>query len=223
MEEFLDQSHSENIVTPESLAWNLLIDEDVKDYEGVLMPNVVNDPNSSTQSGQGKNMLYEQLSDQFQILISMYMEMVFGLLKINHISANMNEHGDISDEIDLDKTFKPDLSKFTVDDMLLVFREKFKKIRYFLSVQEIYDANSSSYGSSAEYYCRILLKDTPEGKTHFWNNRHNPAIDPEKRYTFLMRNDKEKSHRELKNFYAVCTLPNIKVRISFSPLNIIVQ
>lgn len=224
MEDFLDQPYddSENIVTPDSLAWKLLMDEDVKDYAGMLMPFVSGDQELS----QDRNVRYEQLSDQFQILITMYMEMVFGLLKINHIASGMNEQGEIDDEVDLDKTFKPDLSKFGVDDILTVFREKLKKIRIFLSVQEIYcddPKNPKDYGSSNEYFCRIILKDTLEGKTYFWNNRNNPVVDQEKRYTFIMRDDKKKSHKKLNDFYAVCVLPNIKVKISFSPINIIVK
>lgn len=224
MEDFLDQPYddSENIVTPESLAWKLLMDEAVEDYAGMLMPFVSGDEPLS----QDSSIRYEQLSDQFQILITMYMEMVFGLLKINHISSNMNENSEIDDEFDLEKTFKPDLSKFGVDDMLTVFREKLKKIRIFLSVQEICDTdqkNSKDYGFASEYFCRIILKDTPEGKTYFGKNKNNSAVDSEKSYTFVMRDDKKKSHKQLKDFYAVCVLPGVKVRIGFSPINIIVQ
>ena len=224
MEDFLDQSYeaTENIVTPESLAWNLMMDENVDDYAGMLMPFVSGDELLSQNNG----IRYEQLSDQFQILITMYMEMVFGLLKINHIMMNTNENGEIANEADLDKTFKPDLSKFGVSDMLTVFREKLKKIRVYLSVQEIWDAdpeNLKDYGSASEYYCRIMLADTPEGKTYFWNNRNNPVVDSDKRYTFVMRDDKKKSHKKLNDFYAVCVLPNIKVKICFSPINVIVQ
>lgn len=224
MEDFLDTLYDdvENIVTPESLAWKILMDEDVENYAGILLPFVLGDE----QYAVSETHRYDQLSDQFQILIVMYMEMVFGLLKINHIMQHTDETGDVKDTVDLEATFKPDISKFGVDDMLLVFREKFKKIRIFLSVHEIYDADpkdSKDYGSSKEYFCRIILKDTPEGMTYFWNNRNNPVVDQEKRYTFIMRDDKKKKQKILSDMYAVCVLPNLKVKISFCPINVIVQ
>jgi hypothetical protein len=224
MESFLDQpsDDSVNIVTPESLAWKLLMDEDVKEYAGTLIPFVSGDQELSHNS----DMRYEQLSDQFQILITLYMEMVYGLLKINHIASGMNDHGGIDDTIDLEKTFNPDLSKFGVDDMLILFREKLKKIKMFLSVREIFTSdptNPRDYGFSSEYYCRIILKDTPDGVTYFWNNRNNPAVNSAKKYTFVMRDDKKKENKKLNDFYAVCVLPNIKVQISFSPINVMVQ
>ncbi|VBB18278.1 hypothetical protein YASMINEVIRUS_741 [Yasminevirus sp. GU-2018] len=225
MEEFLSCSNdADNIVTPESLAWKILMDDDVEDYAGVMLPFVTSDQDQTGQNAQNTNMRYDSLADQFQILITVYMEMVFGMLKINHVSSNLNSDGDVNEGVDLEKTFKPDLSQFTVEHMLEMFREKFKKIRVFLSVREIFDAkedNPRDFGSSKDYYCRVILKDTPDGKTHFWANRH--TLDPEKRYTFVIRQDEKKTQKKLDDFYAVVALPNFKARISFSPINIIVK
>jgi len=239
MEEFLNlnisDSNDDSIVTPESMAWKLLMDEDVKDYAGILMPNILdcqlpmldeindNEENIDTDSPHTN---YDRYADQFQILITMYMEMVFGLLKINHITSHIDANCEDADiEVDLKDTFKPDFTKFTIEDMQSIFRDKFKKIRVFLNVGEIFDTdpiNPRDYGSDSEYYCRIILKDTPEGKTYFWNNRNNPFVDSEKSYTFVIRNDAKKSSKKLDDFYAVCVLPNVKVRIGFSNINIIV-
>lgn len=226
MEQFFNQPDDiENIVTPESLAWKLLMDDDVENYAGILLPTVLEEDDSNKSNKKGNsNLRYDSLADQFQILISVYMEMVFGLLKINHVNSFINKNGDIDESIDLEATFKPDTYKFTTDSMIDVFREKLKKIRIFLSVLGIYDANDDlpkDYGSSSNYYCRIILKDSAEGKTYFRANAH--WLDPEKRYTFVMRNDEHKKQKKLEDFYAVVTLPELKVRISFSQINVITQ
>jgi len=229
MEEFLNQTDdSENIMSFDALAWKLLMDDDVENYAGILLPFVMEEDNNNTitlnkEKNKLSNVRYDSLGDQFQILISVYMEMVFGMLKINHVNSLINDNGDIDESIDLEATFKPDLSLFTMDGLTDTFRDKFKKIRVFLSVLGIYDAKEGlkDYGSSSDYYCRIILKDSAEGKAYFKANAH--WLDPEKRYTFVMRNDNEKKQAKLADFYAVCKLPDMKVRISFSQINVITQ
>lgn len=214
MECFLQGNNDDSIVTPDSLAWKLLMDDKVEDYAGVLLPFVVDDD-------QEHNTLYDNLAGQFEILISVYMEMVFGMLKIAHINSFVNEDGELDEDVDLESTFAPDLSHFDIADMTDTFRKKLAKVRVFLSVQEIHDCNERNFGSSNEYYCRIVLKDLPEGKTYFWANRK--RLDPSKRYTFTIRNDSEKKQKKLEDFYAVCSFPGKKVRIAFCPINVMTQ
>jgi len=216
MEDFLHENQSDdNIMTPESLAWKLLMDDQIDDFKGVIMSFI---------DGNEQENNYENLSGQFEILITIYMEMVFGLLKINHINGLLNEQGELETEreIDLEKSFNPDLNELSIDDLTLFFREKFKKIRLFLSISQIHDSETldpRDFGSKSEYYCRILLKDLPHDQGYFWTNRH--RLDPEKRYTFVIRNDPLKDLKKLDNFYAVCALPGMKVKISFSPINVV--
>lgn len=225
MEYFLNRPEdlSEDNTTLESLAWKLLMDENVEDYAGVLLPSIM-DGNDLTDNGSPGRApvydVYDNLADQFQMLITIYMEMVFGLLKINHISANLDKNGDLSEDIDLEESFDPDLSIFTVDDLVTTFREKLKKIRVFVSVHEIIDSENQ-FGNSSEYYCRILFRNTIEGKTFYRNNRD--ILEPDKQYMFAIRPDNARKHTKLNDFYAVCSLPHMKVRISFSPINIIVK
>lgn len=226
MEEFLHPYDTDNnIVTPEALAWKLLMDDDVEDYAGILLPSV-----DGEHFYNDTSLLYDTLSDQFQILITMYMEMLFGMLKINHVSKYVDVNDNIDDNIDFDATFKPDVNDLidnntkSLDGLIDLFREKFKKVRVFLSVRGIYDANEKKpkdYGSSSEYYCRIILKNSDEGKKYFMDNKD--WLDPDKYYTFVMRDDKKRKHNKLADFYAVCTLSNMKIRISFTPINIIIK
>ena len=215
MEDFLYNTNIDDTnVTPESLAWKLLMDDNVKEYEGVILAYVNND------NDKNKNIeKYDDIAGQFEILITIYMEMIFGLLKINHVNKFINEQGELNNNVDLDKSFKPDFTNFGIDDLKSCFREKMKKIRVFLSALTIHDTmidDPGDFGKMTEYYCKILLKDTQGGKSYFKKNGSN--LDPEKRYTFLIRNDIEKKQNKLQDFYAVCALPNMKVRISFSPI-----
>jgi hypothetical protein len=220
MEKFLNQKSEDNIVTPENLAWILLLNDDVENYAGIMqsfVDNSVLDPEKRNK--------YEDLAGQFEVLITIYMEMVFGLLKINHVNSMLNTNGELDDEDeDPESTFNPDLSKLTLEDLKLVAYEKFKKIRTYLSVTQIIETdlqNTKDFGYDSQYYCRILLKDLPEGKMYF--NKNQDRLDPDKRYTFVIRMDDKKNYKKLEDFYAVCALPNMKVRISFSPINVIVK
>lgn len=213
MEEFLCSNQNDEITTPESLAWKLLMDNEIEDLKGVIMSFI---------DGCDENNNYENLAGQFEILITMYMEMVFGLLKINHVSKQLNENGELNPEVDLDKSFCPDFKNLSIDDLTLVFREKFKKIRVYLStslIQGTDPENSKDFGPGSQYYCRILLKDLSVDRPYFWTNRQ--RLDPDKRYTFVIRNDPEKKQSKIDDFYAVCALPSMKVKVSFSPINVI--
>lgn len=212
MENFLCNNQDDNIVTPESLAWKLLMDNDIEDFKGVIMSFI---------DGCNEDNNYENQSGQFEILITMYMEMIFGLLKINHVNKQLNEKGELDPLIDLEKTFKPDLSNLSLDDMTQVFRDKFKKIRIYLSTSLVLDSEPDDvkdFGSWSKYYCRILLKDVDTNLSYFLANRQ--RLDPDKRYTFVIRNDPDKQQTKIDDFYAVCALPNMKVKISFSPINV---
>ena len=145
--------------------------------------------------------------------------MVYGLLKVNHLSSLLNEKSELDSDIDLESSFNPDLTTFSIDDMTDLFRNKIKKLNYFLSVREIYGAdldNPKDYGSDTEYYCKIIIKETKDGLSHFEKNKQH--IDPKKHYTFLIRNTDSPHQKKLDDFYAVCALPHMKIRISFSKL-----
>lgn len=212
MESFLNIEQNSDVVSPESLAWKLLVDDDIEDFAGVLIPC-----SESSSISDMKTVKHDELIDQFQILITIYMELVFGLLKINHINNNLDENGEIKN-VNLEESFSPDFSIFSIDDLLNLFKDKFKKIRYILNVKEISEEDSYY---TMKYYCRIILKDTPDGKIHYFVNKN--KLDSTKRYTFLIRNSNLSEFNQLSDFYAICALPNFKVKVYFSPINIFIN
>ena len=224
-----DPSTNDRTVTPESLAWNLVMGEEISDFGGV-MQKFVSDENGDTQADR-----YQQLADEFQILISTYMEMVFNILKTNFMGSLVDDTGDLRPGVDLKyelDNFKPNFREYTIDDMATLFKDRLAKIRYLLNVRDITSTcedDPNDYGFDDKYYCKILLLDDERGttKTYFRNAQH---IPPNKRYTFLIRQDDVQKQDKLEDFYAVAYLPGHnddrkprKIRVSFSRINVIVQ
>lgn len=217
MENFLCTDNSVTL-SPESLAWSLLMNSDnIDDFGGVIRSFVDDDTENIDMS--------DKLAGEFEILITIYMEMIMGYLKIEHITKLLNENDDLDEDVNPEDSFKPDYTLYSMDDLKDFFQAKFTKIRYLISVQEINSdvdkSDSRDFGLDNKYYCRIILKDTVYGKTYFWSNRQ--RLDPNKRYTFVIRNEEYKNNKKLEDYYAVCCLPHMKFRIHFTPINVIVK
>jgi hypothetical protein len=219
----------DRLVNPDSLAWDLVMGDDRDDFTAV-MQGFVSDGEGSFQANR-----YEQTADVFQILITIYMEMVFNVLKSNFMGELLDERGEIREGTDLEReleTYRPDFSRYTVEEMTDFFRDKLAKIRYFLSIRELTEFCSddpNDYGRDSEYYCKILLLDDRRSysRKYFKNATHVPEG---KRYTFLMRPDDDPQQKKLQDFYAVAYLPPHvddadrkprKIRIAFEKYNVI--
>lgn len=211
MEQFLcplDELDDPTVFSPEKLAWHLLTSDNTEALHGALMAFIESDEQYSSS--------FDQQSGLFEILITIYMEMVFGILKINHYCSLMNEEGELDSNVDIEKSFKPDFTKFKLNDLVETFQNKFNKFRYYLHVTEIDNSYEKDYN---KYYCKILLKDTQDGQGYFWS--HRKQIPADKRYTFVIKGVDNNHQESIKDFYAICTLPNIKVKISFSEIKVI--
>lgn len=202
-----------NVTTPEGLAWKLLLEPNEIDDFGGILQTVQNDGYES------QDMHYEQMIDQFHLLIQIALEIIFGYLKIEHMNKYVNEEGELDNDIDLDKNFNPDFSKYSLEMIEHLLKSRLLKIRYNVNLSEIIHDdkdNPRDFGEYSKYYCRIILKDTLVGQQHFWHNRE--KLDPNVRYTFVIRNNQDKkSKKVLNDFYAVCALPKFKFKISFTP------
>lgn len=228
--EFLDiPVPDDRFVTPESLAWDLVMGDEMADFTGV-MQSLVDDSNGNYRANR-----YEKAADEFQILITIYMEMIFNVLKSNFMGELLDANGDIREGIDLEselERYKPDFRKYNIDDMTVLFRSLFAKIRYFLSVRDITDVCSpdpNDFGSESNYYCKILLLDDRRNfsKEYFKNATH---IPDDKRYTFMLKAVDKPHQKKLEEFYAVVYLPPYnddstkkprKIRIAFEKYNVI--
>lgn len=177
----------ETIETIESIAWKLLFDHDVN--KQVIQFFV----------GEEFSNDYEKFSITFEILISIFMEMIISSIMIKSYSTDMVD-GFIDDE----KVFNYKLN-FGIDE-IQHFKDKISKFGYQLCFHEV----SDHYDTLKEYYCKILFK---KGNEYHFEKRN---LDKE--YTFLLRNDKDKSFSELKEFYAITEVDGKKLQIYFDTI-----
>lgn len=180
--------------TPETLAWTLITDESCEKIKnGKLLF-------FSDQNGLN---LEEQTENKFQILLTIYFELIFGWYKLLHLMQN---------EMDgTDTEFKPDLSSITIDDLTKEFVDKFKILGFILHVKEI--TNDELYiEENAKCYCKVLLRDSPLDSNYFFMKRY--QLDPEKRYTFV-RNSRFQLTQHIRKYTAITRLPTRIFKISF--------
>jgi hypothetical protein len=180
--------------TPETLAWTLITDESCEKIKnGKLLF-------FSDQNGLN---LEEQTENKFQILLTIYFELIFGWYKLLHLMQNEMD--------ETDTEFKPDLSSITIDDLTKEFVDKFKILGFILHVKEI--TNDELYiEENAKCYCKVLLRDSPLDSNYFFMKRY--QLDPEKRYTFV-RNGKFQLTQHIRKYTAIARLPTRIFKISF--------
>jgi hypothetical protein len=193
------QNNISNEFTPETLAWQLLVDEDIeKKIEiGQLIASI-------DLENESNPTIYNKEAYEFEILITIYMEMVFGWFKLLHLMEN-EQNGTNYD-------FKPNLSLVTFNDLTDPFSEKMSIIGYNLNVEEITNMEYFNLLRNRSY-CRVALRDLKGDDGFFKLN--SKKIDPEKRYHFIM-NGNYKGEKFLRNIFMVFMLNDKGYKISFS-------
>lgn len=189
METLAQEIIDNNTYTPKSIAWKLLMDDDIAVLSAKLFeinPDDLNDtdPNSYL----------------FEILITIFMEMIFNSAIL--ISATND------DDIE---SFNPDLSKFNINNFLPLIKEKFKKINILAVVNEFENNEHTSNKILSGRYCRIILKC--DIKSHHFFKKNN--ID--ENYHMILNTDFKKSNK-LNNIYATVIINNVINQIYFDKI-----
>jgi len=179
--------------TPETLAWTLLTDDEC---ENIKNGKILFFSNESSLN------LEEQTENKFQILLTIYFELIFGWYKLLHLMKN--EMNRTEDE------FKPDLTKITLDDLTKDFVDKIKTLGFILYVKELDNENYEI--ERKKCYCKVLLKDLESNSKYFYLKRY--QLDTDKRYTFV-RNANFELNTNIKKYTAVVKLPNNSFKIYF--------
>lgn len=201
MDEFFANTNDTSYVTPESLAWKLIMEDEIENFSSIV----------EAQSNDA--------ACEFEILNIIYMEMIFNQLKINYMAQFVDEDGLINSNVDIDDiltNYKPDFRKYSNNEIIELFRDKFVKIRYYLGVEDItelcdkYDDND--FGPYKYYYSKILLLDDGRYFTreYFGRSSHIPE---DKRYTFMLRNTSKDNQNSinknnLNEYYSVVLVPS---------------
>ncbi len=175
----LDNINDLGTYTPEELAWKLLVDENINDTATIAFTD-------------SKETLFE-------ILIIIYIEMVFSYYRLNYLMEHDNADN-----------FKLDLTCVNLESLTNVFSEKINKIKFLLNIHEIL-LEEYEY-IKWDRYCTILLKDSPSDSIYFFANEE--ILGPDKRYHFVL-NSQYVPRTELRDIFCTVKINNKYYKISF--------
>jgi hypothetical protein len=175
----------EDLISVNEVAYKLLMDQSID--KALIQLMVIDDLDNQ----------YDKLAVEFEVLISVFMEMIIYILKAKYI----NEDNKKLTENNLEKY---DL-QFDISD-LDFFKTKFSKIGYQLCIHDVGDY----YDILDDYYCKTLFKK--DNEYYFMTKKINNE------YTFLLRNDKDKKFTKLKDFYTKCYVDNKYIQIYFDKI-----
>jgi len=217
----IDSHLNEDVFTPESLSWKLLIDDST--ISNGIMQSFV--PESNRNNSNSSNVSYEepnndllniseQLETEFEISLIIYMEMVFNwfkLLYLTEIEANSTTTTSTSSSV---PDFVPDYSTITLSDLEEPFKEKLKKINYLLHISPITaDLHKSLIKNS---YCKILFRHLQSDAGFFIINKQIPVT---KYYHFVLNGQYTSNlTTKLVHLYALAKINNLYFKISFSKI-----
>lgn len=190
-----NQNIDENNYTPEALAWKLLMDDNITSSS--LM--IFSDENN-------KEVVFE-------ILITIYLEMVFGHYKMQYLESldeeSLNDYDNIYDN------FKLNIENVNLFSLTNIFLSKFNKLKYILNVREItYEEYEKS---RKKRYCTVFLKDNPSDYTYFMMNKQ--YLDKDKRYHFVLNSlYKSENNNNLYDVFCTVNINNTYFKIYFTNL-----
>ena len=186
----------DDIYTPESLAWKLLLDEDIPNGEMF----------EYSEPHENKFVI------KFEIFLTIYLEMIINQYKLLYIEANE----DVTDE-DIDNNFKLNFDNINIDVLTSPFKEKLRKIKCQLIITEL---NKNTYDYIKNHrYCTILFRDLPKDEPYFIMN--NKYIDKNKKYHFVLFGpsvEKKNLYTELRDIFACISLNDTYYKIAFDTI-----
>jgi hypothetical protein len=202
IDDIISNNISNDTFTPETLAWRLLVDDDLKNDTNIKQIMASIDLNEESNPD-----IFNKEAYLFEILLTIYLEMLFGWYKLLYLIENeLNENP---------TEFKLDLSKLTLKELEEPFIEKMKLLGYILHIYEIKNKDYYDYIKN-ESYCRVALRDLPSDFGFFEINKN--RINPEKRYHFIL-NSKFKGKTVLRDIFMLIVINDVVYKISFNNLN----
>ena len=185
--------------TPESLAWKLLLD-DVDTAMAAQLLGINPDDSHDT----------DNITYLFEILITIFMEMIFDIALLGDMAINQTEH-----------KFNPNITEFDLNIYLPTLTTKFKHISILLCT-EIYDVDNDNKVYMQEIldnrYCRIILRHNKDDIQYFIKKELSNDLNY---HLILNTYTSNNYYANLKDIYAIILLNNKLHKISFECLNII--
>lgn len=182
--------------TPETLAWKLLFDNNIESFSSQLL-TFTDEASKET----------EPTTYLFEVLITIFMEMIIAILKTNYYSDDNNNN----------KEFNPKFNHNDFDEILTNLKEKFNLINILLfteKIEPIEDNKLHITEVTKNRYCRIIMKHNKDDFTLF--NIYEDRIPEDKIYHMLLNNKFVLTNKNLNSVYAIASLDGITYRIYFS-------
>jgi hypothetical protein len=182
--------------TPETLAWKLLFDNNIESFSSQLL-TFTDEASKET----------EPTTYIFEVLITIFMEMIIAILKTNYYSDDNNN----------DKEFNPKFSHNDFDEILSNLKQKFNLINILLFIEKIEPIEDNKLHITEvtkNRYCRIIMKHNKDDFTLF--NIYEDRIPEDKIYHMLLNNKFVLTNKNLNSVYAIASLDGITYRIYFS-------
>jgi len=190
-----NESHEENFVTPQSIAWKLLTDDYHEDLSGALLAF---SPDYTQEE--------DPASFLFEMLLTICLELVSQMALIMHTTEELDNSD--SNVVLTKKDFQFE-----------VFFARIKKI--FSGVSILFSVGT--YDSNSNYtmveqilknrYCRVIFRYNHENAIHFDKN----DVPDDVNYHFIL-NENYKNTNDLRNIYAVIVNKNIIYKLSFDKI-----
>lgn len=181
--------------TPESIAWKLYQDDN-------------DTPLSSQILGFGPPGEINELEYNFELLLSVFFEMLIHMLKIDLLTDDTIDSND-SNEL------QPNFENFDMELYYPIIRSKFKKISYLVTVETFSRDDDKDYLLEVvkDRYSRVILRHNPDDE-HYFNK-----INSVEYYDFIPCAGFA-SKKYLRDIFAICTINSNMYRVRFDNIKL---
>ncbi len=187
--------------TPESLAWDLLVGEIDKEKQGKLLE--FSDDDNKNPS------VNDVLTFRYEILITIFMELLFDMAKLNFYADEKNEN----------KNFIPKYKNFNIDAYVSVIQEKFEILGFLLHVDVENQIGLTDFEKEDlvkiinDRYCRVILRYNDKDE-YFENN----DVSENLYYHMKLNGLNNKKYKKMSDIYSVIILNEKIYKIYFDKL-----
>lgn len=192
MEELISQL-DDDTYSPKSIAWKLLLDDKLDCLTSQILA-----------FSEDRNSEDDGVSFFFEILLQIFMEMLYDLILINNL-----------EDENVDKIIY-DLNKINLNQFIEIMIHKFKIIHILLRIETFEEDHDINDQILKNRYCRIALKCNQSDIGYFLSNKN------DLQYTFILNGSFQKKD-QIDDLFSIVTLNNKFYKISFSHIKSINQ
>jgi hypothetical protein len=195
------ESHDSKIYTPESIAWDLLVGEsiDIEKRGKLIGFGPLEKEKENPELSKSDILTY-----RYEILITIFMELLFNMAKLNHFA-----------ESDNNAKFIPDYKKFNMDTFFSLIQDKFKILGFlaFVDSEKMEGDQKWLISLVNERYCRVVLRYYDDDSNFEINN-----VSEDIYYHMKLNGLNKMKYKKLKEIYSVIFLNDKVYKIYFDEI-----